>query len=307
MGDGAIGDADGWVRLVSGRSEPGPARSLPATYRGNELLAALGGGGAYFFDACCPRPRDGGPCALRRCPVGSGLVRTGQPATPSPRYGTSPPAARSGGRPRASSRTHRSRLAGAAGRMRSGDALPPRPWVVGRWSTAERRQRVRAARRDVFAAAGPIRGGHPGQRAHRETRGRFRRRLPGAEQPGGERPVSARLLRRGSRSGAVRTSGRGRPARERTSEPEDQHGRWCWRRATRPTRTARHCPGRSGKVTGPAARPGALVVLVDGALVFYVERGGRTHAVVHRGSGTCWVRRPQSLARAVTAAVCSAS
>ena len=28
--------------------------------------------------------------------------------------------------------------------------------------------------------------------------------------------------------------------------------------------------------TGPGARPGALVVLVDGELVLYVERGGRT-------------------------------
>ena len=59
-------------------------------------------------------------------------------------------------------------------------------------------------------------------------------------------------------------------------EPEAAAGRWCWPPATRPTRTARRCPGRSGRAIGPAARPGALVVLVDGALVFYVERGGKT-------------------------------
>ena len=51
---------------------------------------------------------------------------------------------------------------------------------------------------------------------------------------------------------------------------------WCWRPATRPTRTAPRCPGPSARATGPAVRPGALVVLVDGALVFYVERGGKT-------------------------------
>ena len=65
-------------------------------------------------------------------------------------------------------------------------------------------------------------------------------------------------------------------------------GRWCSPRPTRPTRTARRCPGRSGwstpatasrrrrPGTGPGRKAGALVVLVGGDLVLYVERGGRT-------------------------------
>ena len=62
---------------------------------------------------------------------------------------------------------------------------------------------------------------------------------------------------------------------------------WCSPPPTRPTRTARRCPGRSASSTpATAAAPatghragrkaGALVVLVDGDLVLYVERGGRT-------------------------------
>jgi ATP-dependent Lhr-like helicase len=80
--------------------------------------------------------------------------------------------------------------------------------------------------------------------------------------------------------------------------------RWCWPRPTRPTSTARRCPGPSAR-TAPPAEPGsdagaavdvgegtgggrrtaghragrkagALVVLVDGELVLYVERGGKT-------------------------------
>ena len=50
----------------------------------------------------------------------------------------------------------------------------------------------------------------------------------------------------------------------------------------RPTRSGRRCRGRSGPATTPTAghRPGrkagAIVVLVDGSLALYVERGGRT-------------------------------
>ena len=62
---------------------------------------------------------------------------------------------------------------------------------------------------------------------------------------------------------------------------------WCWPRPTRPTPTARRCPGPTGSSTpATASRPGhrhragrkagALVVLVGGDLVLYVERGGRT-------------------------------
>ena len=55
---------------------------------------------------------------------------------------------------------------------------------------------------------------------------------------------------------------------------------WCWRRRTRPMRTALRWPGRpAGRDPGrapPGRKAGALVVLADGQLVLYVERGGKT-------------------------------
>ncbi len=73
------------------------------------------------------------------------------------------------------------------------------------------------------------------------------------------------------------------PVRPRSSASgATRRGPWCWPRPTRPTRTAGRCPGPSARPTGrtaraqPARKAGALVVLVDGALVLYVERGGKT-------------------------------
>ncbi len=54
VGDGAIGDADGWVRWYLADQEPHPPQIEPAHYRSQELLAALAGGGAYFFDSLLP-------------------------------------------------------------------------------------------------------------------------------------------------------------------------------------------------------------------------------------------------------------
>ena len=59
------------------------------------------------------------------------------------------------------------------------------------------------------------------------------------------------------------------------------NGPWCSPPPTRLSRTGRRWPGRSGPGETPTShRPGrkagALVVLVDGSLVLYVERGGRT-------------------------------
>ena len=51
---------------------------------------------------------------------------------------------------------------------------------------------------------------------------------------------------------------------------------WCWPPATRPTRTVPHCPGRSGRAIGPAARPARWWCWSAARLVFYVERGGKT-------------------------------
>ena len=48
----------------------------------------------------------------------------------------------------------------------------------------------------------------------------------------------------------------------------------------------------------PGRKAGALVVLVDGVLTLYVERGGRT-LLTWTDDATCSARRPQSLAEAV--------
>ncbi len=60
-----------------------------------------------------------------------------------------------------------------------------------------------------------------------------------------------------------------------------RRARWCSPPPIPPTRTARrsagpHGPRTSRAATRPGRKAGALVVLVDGALVLYVERGGRT-------------------------------
>ncbi len=58
-------------------------------------------------------------------------------------------------------------------------------------------------------------------------------------------------------------------------------GRSCWPPPTRPIPTVPHCPGppqRGGRRTGarPGRKAGALVVLVDGDLAWFLERGGRS-------------------------------
>ena len=53
VGDGAVGDADGWVRWYLADQEPHLAHIEPAHYRSQELLAALAGGG-HFFESLLP-------------------------------------------------------------------------------------------------------------------------------------------------------------------------------------------------------------------------------------------------------------
>ena len=54
VGDGPIGDSDGWVRWYVADQEPHAPRGEPSQFRSQELLAALASGGAYFFDALLP-------------------------------------------------------------------------------------------------------------------------------------------------------------------------------------------------------------------------------------------------------------
>ena len=206
VGDGTIGETDGWVRFYVAEQEPHPSQVEPASWRGKELLAALGGGGAYFFDAAAAfRGRGNRPSGVRGRPVGAGLGRSGhrRHLRPGSRPGQRrclSPAAASGG-PDAPDPAG-GRPAGPPGPGPS-DGLTGygRSLVAGAAGHSESR---RPAGGRCVHPAGPLRGGDPRQRPDREPRGRLRRGLPGDELAGGVGAVPARVLR-----GRVR----GRPVR----------------------------------------------------------------------------------------------
>ena len=167
---------------------------------------------------------------------------------------------------------------------------PPRdggPLVGGarRAITTSTRRAVAAAEALLDRYGLVTRGRSRARAGHR----RVRRRLPGAQGGRGVRPGPARLLRRGARRGAVRAARRGRPAacagaaaddaREpapalvlAATDPANPYGAALpW-----PVTAAASSDAAAGRGHQPARKAGALVVLVDGACVLYVERGGRT-------------------------------
>ncbi len=158
--------------------------------------------------------------------------------------------------------------------------------VAGRWSALPAREpdsTVRAHftaellmnRYGVLTKGAAVTEGVPGgfaalykvltafEEAGRSQRGYFIESLGGAQFAVASTVDRLRGLRR---------PGRRRPARPTT--------RSCWPPPTRPTRTGPRCRGRrrSGSDSGhrPGRKAGALVVLVDGELVWYLERGGRS-------------------------------
>ncbi len=195
------------------------------------------------------------------------------------------------------------------------DAQPVRPGVgrrpVGRRTGPRARSDPAGARpgRGVPRAA---RSADPRRTVHRARRRRVRRCVPGAAGDGGLRALPPRLHRRGSRRSPVRGAGGDRPgtgdvaAGRRRIRAADVRRRAVGRRPSTGGRSSRR-RGPQGPGTGPsrvvlaaadpaqpygaalpwpatvgetAHRPGrkagALVVLVDGAAVLYVERGGRS-------------------------------
>jgi ATP-dependent Lhr-like helicase len=277
VGDGAIGDSDGWVRWYLADQEPHPAKLEPSDYRANELLAALAGGGAYFFDSLLPpgvgtTDRAGYVSALWEL-VWAGLV-TGDTFAPV--------RSMAGGgthrRPtRPSPRTHRARLGGAALSRLNRMPRISSPLTAGRWSLVARGNPTPA---DGLAASvlGQL------DRYGVVTRGS----VLTEDAEGGFGPayrVLSRLeeagqCRRGyfvEGLGAAQFALTGAVDRLRSHQREPEEPQAIVLAATDPANpygAALPWPEREGH--RPGRKAGALVVLVNGALIFYVERGGKT-------------------------------
>ena len=274
-GHAALPGADGWVSLHLADQAP---LTLPdhQPFEHSELhqavLDALAPGGAWFFRQLSD-------------PVGStndatlsaalwDLVWAGRVSNDTL---TPLRALTRGGTPGHRSRRPPPRL--GAGRRRSRRTGPPE--TAGRWALLPRdRHRPDPARaRDRRAAARPARRRHPRRGGERAGAGRVRRRLQGAVRVRGLRPLPARLLRRRPRRRAVRHRRRGRPAAHLLRDPDRRQAdraRAGRHRPGQPVRRGAPLAGRRRRGHRPGRKAGAIVVLVDGTLTMYVERGGRT-------------------------------
>ncbi len=277
VGDGAIGESDGWVRWYVADAEPHPAQTEPAHYRGQEILAALSNGGAHFFDSLLPigtglNDRLDYVAALWDL-VWAGLV-TSDTFNPA-RALASGGAHKRASRPTA--RTHRSRLAGG-GLGRPGRASRvASPTTAGRWSLVQRGEPSRAERlaADVFAQLdryGVVTRGSVMTENAEGGFGAAYRALSSMEESG--------QCRRGyfiEGLGAAQFALTGAVDRLRSQQREPETPQALVLAASDPANpygAALPWPDREGH--RPGRKAGALVVLVDGALVFYVERGGKT-------------------------------
>jgi ATP-dependent Lhr-like helicase len=262
VGDGPIGDSDGWVRWYVADQDPHSTHGEPEQYRGQEILAALAERGASFFDTLLPSGLAGRLTALStsmRCGTwsGPGLV-TADTFAPV-RSLASSGAHRRPNRPIA--RTHRVRLAGGGLR---GPGRTPRvttPTTAGRWSLVQRSSASAADRlaSDIFALLDRYGVVTRGSVLTENAEGGFGaayRALSSLEEAG--------QCRRGyfvEGLGAAQFALTGAVDRLRTYQREPAEPaaprspmRSYSRPVIRPTRTALGCPGPIEKVTGPAAR-----------------------------------------------------
>jgi len=277
VGDGPIGDSDGWLRWYVAGQEPHPARGEPEQYRSQEILAALSDRGASFFDALLP---SGTTLADRSQYVNAlwelvwaGLV-TGDTFAPVRSLAVSG-AHRRPSRP--VPRTHRIRLAGGGlGRP----ARTPRvvtPTTAGRWSLIQRSTSTSADRlaADIFALLDRYGIVTRGSVLTENAEGGFGaayRALSALEDSG--------QCRRGyfvEGLGAAQFALTGAVDRVRTHQREPAEPGAVVLAACDPANpygAALPWPDREGH--RPGRKAGALVVLVGGELIFYVERGGKT-------------------------------
>jgi ATP-dependent helicase Lhr and Lhr-like helicase len=277
VGGGPIGDSDGWVRWYVSGQDPDAARSSPEHYRSQEILAALADRGASFFDTVLPSGlalahRSQYVAALWEL-VWAGLV-TADTFAPVRSLATSG-AHKRPNRPVA--RTHRVRLAGG-GLGRS--ARMPRltsPTTTGRWSLVQR-SAVSGADRlaaNIFAHLDRYGVVTRGSVLTENAEGGFGaayRALSQLEESG--------QCRRGyfvEGLGAAQFALTGAVDRLRSHQREPAEPSAVVLAACDPANpygAALPWPDREGH--RPGRKAGALVVLVGGALIFYVERGGRT-------------------------------
>ena len=230
--------------------------------------------------------------------VGPGLGRPGRQRHPRPAAGADLAAAAAPTGSRRPPPRARDRAAAAAA-----PALPTRtgpPTTAGRWFLLPDREpdATRRAHAVGRGAARAARRGHPRRGDERARAGRLRRRLQGALRVRGDRPLPARLLRRRAGRRPVRRRRRRRPAalahprRRATGAEKPERARAGRDRPGQPLRRRLPWPEPRGEGAGhrPGRKAGALVVLVDGELVLYVERGGRTLLTFTDDRGDC--RRP---------------
>jgi ATP-dependent Lhr-like helicase len=277
VGAGPIGESDGWVRWYLADQEPHPAQVEPAHYRSQELLAALSGGGGYFFDSLLPHglaaaDRTHYVAALWEL-VWAGLV-TGDTFTPV-RARVAGGAHRLPSRPAA--RTHRGRLAGGGLGRPIRTARIASPTTAGRWSIVQRGDPSAAERlaADVFAQLDRYGVVTRGSVMTENAEGGFAaayRALSSLEETGQCRRgyfIEGLGAAQFALTGAV---DRLRAHQREPDEPQARVLAAC--DPANPYGAALPWPDREGH--RPGRKAGALVVLTDGALVFYVERGGKT-------------------------------
>jgi ATP-dependent helicase Lhr and Lhr-like helicase len=277
VGDGPIGDSDGWVRWYTAGQQPNAPRGEPEQYRSQEILAALGDRGASFFDTLVPSgltvaDRSRYVDALWEL-VWAGLV-TGDTFAPVRRQATSG-AHRRPTRPVA--RTHRVRLMGGSmDRM----ARTPRivtPTTAGRWSLVHRSSQSAADRlaSDIFAQLDRYGVVTRGSVLTEDAEGGF-----GAAYRGLSSLEESGQCRRGyfvEGLGAAQFALTGAVDRLRAHQREPSEPAALVLAACDPANpygAALPWPDREGH--RPGRKAGALVVLVGGELIFYVERGGKT-------------------------------
>ncbi|WP_230208318.1 helicase-related protein [Microlunatus sp. Gsoil 973] len=285
IGDGAIGDSDGWVRFYPHGSEL-PEPLDPPSPQAAELLDRFASGGGFFFDDLLPSDVGPGMDTRRQSYVDAlwDLVWARQLScdTFAPvRALSAEGALKRPAQPRA-------RVSGRA-RFGPGGGLtrrPPRPGfrmssptTVGRWSAVRRSgamERVRFAG-DLFARLDRYGVLTRGSVLAEDGEGGFGaayRALATMEESG--------QCRRGyfiEGLGAAQFAVTGAIDRLRDHQREIEFDRptAVVLGATDPANaygSALPWPERAGH--RPGRKAGALVVLVDGLLTLYVERGGRT-------------------------------